>query len=420
MANTARYRPVYWCVVQPLIFRKGLDLRDAVKGDLARDYHSTVVEQIRAQDFRYVDGRMTVHLAREFGFCYGVDRAVDYAYQARKRFADQRVFLTGEIIHNPHVNEKLRNAGIRFLSDPGHPDPPLGEGDVVIIPAFGVTVHELARLQGLGCTLVDTTCGSVLNVWKNVLRYAREGFTAVIHGKVKHEETQATASQALKVEGGRFLVVLDHAETTEVCDYIRHGGDRDAFLDRFGKAASAGFDPDVHLDKVGVANQTTMLMSESLEIAEMLRAAMADRYGAEALADRFRAFDTICSATQERQDAVLALLEQERLDLMLVVGGYNSSNTCNLARICAGRVPTYHIADVDRLEAPDLIRHRPVPPADHLPGPIPEIVSRGWLPADGPVRIGLTAGASTPNNIIGMVVERLAAFAAAGGQAPAL
>ncbi|HTV03047.1 MAG TPA: 4-hydroxy-3-methylbut-2-enyl diphosphate reductase [Luteitalea sp.] len=404
----------------PLIFRKGLDLRDAVKGDLARDYHSSVVEQIRQQDFRYEQGRLTIHLAREFGFCYGVDRAVDYAYQARKRFVDQRVFLTGEIIHNPHVNEKLRSAGIRFLSDPGEPSPQLGDGDVVIIPAFGVTVHELARLQDLGCTLVDTTCGSVLNVWKNVLRYAREGFTAVIHGKVKHEETQATASQALKVEGGRFLVVLDRAETAEVCRYIREGGDRDAFMARFGKAASDGFDPDLHLGHIGLANQTTMLMSESLEIADMLREAMADRYGREALDERYRAFDTICSATQERQDAVLALLDQEPLDLMLVVGGYNSSNTCNLARICADRVPTYHIADVDRMESPDLLRHRPVPPADHPPGPVPEAVATGWLPLDGPLRIGLTAGASTPNNIIGMVVERLSAFAAVRGPAPVL
>ena len=214
--------PVYWGVVQPLIFRKGLDLKDAVKGDLARDYHSDVVERIRTSDFRYDEGRLTIHLAREFGFCYGVDRAVDYAYQARKRFADQRVFLTGEIIHNPHVNEKLR--------DGGHPVPERSrrtvarvwaQGDVVIIPAFGVTVHELARLQALGCTLVDTTCGSVLNVWKNVNRYAREGFTAVIHGKVKHEETQATASQALKTSGGRYLVVLDRAEAEHVCDYIR-------------------------------------------------------------------------------------------------------------------------------------------------------------------------------------------------------
>jgi 4-hydroxy-3-methylbut-2-enyl diphosphate reductase len=399
-------------VVQPLIFRKGLDLKDAVKGELARDYHSDVVERIRAEDFRFDEGRLTIHLAREFGFCYGVDRAVDYAYQARKRFADQRVFLTGEIIHNPHVNQKLRTAGIRFLSDPGEPAPPLGQGDVVIIPAFGVTVHELQRLQALGCTLVDTTCGSVLNVWKNVTRYAREGFTAVIHGKVKHEETQATASQALRTPGGRYLVVLDRAEADEVCAYIRGSGSREAFMERFGKAVSAGFDPDRDLGHIGLANQTTMLMSESLEIADMLRQAMVDRYGVEALAERYRAFDTICSATQERQDAVLALLESEPLDLMLVVGGYNSSNTCNLARICADRVPTYHIADVDRLESPARIRHRPVPPSDQPMAKLPETVTDGWLPLSGPVRVGLTAGASTPNNIIGMVVERLSAFTA--------
>jgi 4-hydroxy-3-methylbut-2-enyl diphosphate reductase len=400
-------------LVQPLIFRKGLDLKDAVKGELARDYHSDVVERIRASDFRFEQGRLTIHLAREFGFCYGVDRAVDYAYQARKRFLDQRVFLTGEIIHNPHVNEKLRTAGIRFLSDPGEPSPELGPGDVVIIPAFGVTVHELARLQELGCTMVDTTCGSVLNVWKNVTRYAREGFTAVIHGKVKHEETQATASQALKFPGGKYLVVLDKREADEVCTYIRRGGNREDFLARFGKAASAGFDPDRDLLQIGLANQTTMLMSESLEIAEMLRQAMADRYGVEALAERYRSFDTICSATQERQDAVLTLLDTEPLDLMVVVGGYNSSNTCNLARICAERVPTFHIAEVDGLESPLSVRHRPVPPLGHPPGPVAEITTEGWLPSSGPIRVGLTAGASTPNNIIGMVVERLAAFAAA-------
>jgi 4-hydroxy-3-methylbut-2-enyl diphosphate reductase len=399
-------------VVQPLIFRKGLDLKDAVKGDLARDYHSDVVERIRTSEFRYDHGRLTIHLAKEFGFCYGVDRAVDYAYQARKRFVDQRVFLTGEIIHNPHVNEKLRTAGIRFLSDPGEPSPELGDGDVVIIPAFGVTVHELARLQGLGCTLVDTTCGSVLNVWKNVTRYAREGFTALIHGKVKHEETQATASQALKTAGGRYLVVLDRTEAEEVCEYIRGGGNRDAFMAQFATAVSAGFDPDRDLAHIGLANQTTMLMSESLEIADMLRQAMVDRYGEAALADRFRAFDTICSATQERQDAVISLLDAEAIDLMLVVGGYNSSNTCNLARICADRVPTYHIADVDRLVSPECIRHRPVPPSDQPLAKLPETETHGWLPSRGAVRVGLTAGASTPNNIVGMVVERLRAFTA--------
>ena len=397
---------------QPLIFRKGLDLKDAVKDDLARDYHSALVEEIRANDFRYDAGNLTLFLAREFGFCYGVDRAVDYAYQARMRFADQRVYLTGEIIHNPHVNEKLRTSGIRFLSDPGEPSPPLGPGDVVIIPAFGVTVAELARLQGLGCTLVDTTCGSVLNVWKNVLRYARDGFTSLIHGKVHHEETQATASQALKVEGGRFLVVLDKDEAEAVCAYIRTGGDRDAFMARFGHAVSEGFDPDRDLVRVGVANQTTMLMSESLEIAGMVGEALRDRYGAEALDAHFRAFDTICSATQERQDAVVSLLSSEPLDVMVVVGGYNSSNTCNLARLCATRVPTFHIADVDGLESADRIRHRPVPAPDEHPASVDEVVSTGWLPR-GPVRIGLTAGASTPNNIVGQAIDRLARFAGA-------
>ncbi len=335
-------------------------MKDAVAGELAAAYDSALVDRVRASDFKYSSGRLLVHLAREFGFCYGVDRAVDYAYQARRRFPGRNVFLTGEIIHNPHVNDRLRSEGIRFLSDPGeHPDG-LGPDDVVILPAFGVTVREMARLSNQGCTLVDTTCGSVLNVWKNVVRYAQDGFTSIIHGKVKHEETRATASQALKYPNGRYLVVLDRAEAGFVCDYIRHGGDPAAFLSRFAGAVSPGFDPDRDLQRVGCANQTTMLMSESLEIGEMFRAAMRDRYGEEELVSRFRAFDTICSATQERQDAVIALLEHEPLDLMLVVGGYNSSNTCNLARICAAKVRTYHIADPDCMLSADEIRHRPV------------------------------------------------------------
>jgi 4-hydroxy-3-methylbut-2-enyl diphosphate reductase len=316
------------------------------------------------------------------------------------------VFLTGEIIHNPHVNEKLRAAGVRFLTDPGEDRHPLGTDDVVILPAFGVTVSDLAFFVGKGCTLVDTTCGSVLNVWKNVERYAREGFTAVIHGKMNHEETRATASQALKYPGQHYLVVLDRDEAQLACDYVRRGGDRTAFLARFGGASSIGFDPDVHLARIGLANQTTMLMSESLEIGEMFRAAMADRYGEAALAERFRAFDTICSATQERQDAVIRLLDEHRLDLMLVVGGYNSSNTRNLANICAERVPTFHIADPSCLVSADEVRHRPVTPPGSGRLHVDEQRATGWLPG-GPVVVGLTAGASTPNNIVGEVIERL-------------
>jgi len=384
-------------------------MKEAVAGELAAAYHSSIVEEVRANDFEYRAGRATIHLAREFGFCYGVDRAVDYAYQARRRFPDQNVYLTGEIIHNPHVNDRLRAAGIRFLSESTEPWTALGPNDVVILPAFGVTVGDMARLADQGCTLVDTTCGSVLNVWKNVVRYAQDGYTAVIHGKFKHEETRATASQALKFPRGRFVVVLDRDEAQVVCDYVRFGGDAAAFLARFGDAVSAGFDPDRDLERIGCANQTTMLMSESLEIGEMLRAAMTDRYGEAALPQHFRAFDTICSATQERQDAVIALLDSQPLDLMIVVGGYNSSNTCNLARICAERVRTFHIADPASLVSADEIHHRPIGAPSTTVSQ--EEVARAWLPSSPTLSVGLTAGASTPNNIVGEVIERLSRFA---------
>jgi 4-hydroxy-3-methylbut-2-enyl diphosphate reductase len=387
-----------------LIFRKGLDLKAAVAGELAQDYRSAIVDELKSSDFTFRLGRLTLHLAREFGFCYGVDRAVDYAYQSRRKFPDKQVFLTGEIIHNPHVNEKLRASGIRFLDDPGESADALGPDDVVILPAFGVTIGQLAAFDRQGCTLVDTTCGSVLNVWKAVRRYAEDGFTSVIHGKVHHEETLATASQALKEPSGPFLVVLDRDEAAEVCRYIREGGDREAFLARFGKAASPGFDPDRDLVRIGLANQTTMLMTESLEVGDMFRQAIADRYGEEALPRHYRAFDTICSATQDRQDAVVALLHEFPIDLMVVIGGYNSSNTLNLARICADKVPTYHVADDTCLVSADEIRHRPV-------GRHAETASTGWLPAAGPVRVGLTAGASTPDNLVGAAILKIAALA---------
>jgi 4-hydroxy-3-methylbut-2-en-1-yl diphosphate reductase len=385
-----------------LIFRKGLDLKHAVAGLLAESYHSGLVEQIKSDDFTYRAGRLTVHLAREFGFCYGVDRAVDYAYQTRRRFPDRAVYLTGEIIHNPHVNDQLRAMDVRFLSDtPGAIDH-LASDDVVILPAFGVTMSMLQQLERRGCTLIDTTCGSVLNVWKNVRRYAEGGYTSVIHGKVWHEETQATASQAVEY-GGRYLVLFNDAEAKAICDYIREGRNPAAVLERFPNAVSPGFDPERDLQRIGLANQTTMLMSESLGIEKMLRAAMLERYGEADLVQHFQAFDTICSATQDRQDAVVALLAETPIDLMIVIGGYNSSNTCNLARICAASRPTFHIADPDCLVSPGEIRHRPV-------GTKTEVTTSAWLPPGGPVSIGLTSGASTPDNLVGDAVLKLAQF----------
>ena len=395
------------------LFRKGLALKHAVAGKLAADYRSVRIEKIRANGYQWSKGRLRFHLAREFGFCYGVDRAVDYAYQTRRRFPDRSIYLTGEIIHNPQVNSRLRAAGIRFLGDAGARLEALGPDDVVILPAFGVTISMLARLQDQGCTVIDTTCGSVMNVWKNVLRYAHDGFTSIIHGKVQHEETQATASQVLKYRGGRSLVVLDREEAGVVCDFIRRGGDESAFMARFSGATSPDFSPRRDLVRVGLANQTTMLMSESLAIGDLFRQAMAARFGETSLDAHYRAFDTICSATQDRQDAVSALLERSAIDLMIVIGGYNSSNTRNLARLAAERVPTYHIADAKCLTSGSELRHQPVvqTPAPRRGFKVNEVRTANWMP-QGTVTVGLTAGASTPDSVVGQVIDRIESFAA--------
>ena len=386
-------------------FRRGFGLKDHIEGALAADYHSRVVDRIRGHGYTLSLGDLTFKLAREFGFCYGVDRAVEYAYETRTKFPDKRIFLVGEIIHNPHVNRKLHGMGVEFLHRPEAGDfdfSAVTPSDVVLLPAFGVTVQDFERLRAMGCVLVDTTCGSVLNVWKRVESYAKDGFTAIIHGKSYHEETKATSSQVTKYPGGRYLVVRDMSEAREVCDFIEGAGSREQLLQQFAGKMSPGFDPARDLVRVGVANQTTMLSGESLAIAAELRKSMARRYGEAALPEHFRTFDTICSATQDRQDAVLRLIA-EPLDLMVVIGGYNSSNTTHLAAICQEKVPTYHIEDAACI-APEegTIRFRPV-------GAKEEQRRAAWLPA-GPVTIGVTAGASTPNNKIGETIERIAAM----------
>jgi 4-hydroxy-3-methylbut-2-enyl diphosphate reductase len=396
--------------VSQTYFQKGFGLRAAVGPLLSESYDSRLVDRLRELGHIARAGEMTLKLAREFGFCYGVDRAVEYAYETRQQFPDRRIFLSGEIIHNPEVNGRLEAMGVRILppaDDPAARYGEVGPGDVVLLPAFGVPVAEMQHLRGRGCVLVDTTCGSVLNVWKNVHKYARDGFTAVIHGKHYHEETKATASQALTHDGGHYLCVRDKEEAAVVCEFIRGQRSAEEIRRRFGHAADPAFDPDRDLARIGLANQTTMLMSESLEIQEMLRAAVQERYGAAELPARFQAMDTICSATQDRQDAVLRMLEEGGLDLMVVIGGYNSSNTQALTRICAERLPTFHIDGAHCLAA-ESIRHQPVGGHD-------EVSAAGWLPP-GPVRVGLTAGASTPNNVVGEVVARILALR---GLAPA-
>jgi 4-hydroxy-3-methylbut-2-enyl diphosphate reductase len=395
-------------------FRKGFGLKAAIEGQLTADYSSAVVDAFRSRDFRLSAGALEFRLAREFGFCYGVDRAVEYAYETRTKFPGRRLFLVGEIIHNPHVNAKIRGMGITILT-PGAGGAfdfsAITSEDVVILPAFGVTVGDFQRLRELGAVLVDTTCGSVLNVWKRVESYARDGFTAVIHGKHFHEETRATASQVTKYPGGRYLVVFDMSEARLVCDFIEGLGEAGALSARFRSAMSDGFDFAQDLVRVGVANQTTMLSGESLAIAAEVRRAMSARYGEMELPQHFRTFDTICSATQERQDAVLRLLEDPP-DLMLVVGGYNSSNTTHLAALARERgVRTYHIEDASAVDVGSgALRHQPRVKA-------PEEIVEGWLA--GVRSIGITAGASTPNNKIGETVLRVCAVAGVEPELPA-
>jgi 4-hydroxy-3-methylbut-2-enyl diphosphate reductase len=395
-------------VTEQKYFRKGFKMRDDVQHLLDRDYRSEVVERVRENgNVLEIEG-LTLRLADEFGFCYGVDRAVDYAFQTREKFPQRRIYITGDMIHNASMNDRLREMGIEFLSQ-GFDDRPdekfdaLGPEDVVLLPAFGAPVGWVRKLKEKECIVVDTTCGSVLSVWKRVTRYAQRGFTSIIHGKYYHEETKATASQTTREGGnGKYLIVRNLEEVGHVVDFILGRMGSEDLREKLGHGMCPGFDPDEDLQKVGVANQTTMLMSETMAVGEELRKAMIERYGAENLEEHFELFDTICSATQDRQDALFELLEHT-LDVAVIIGGYNSSNTNNLAIIAAERVPrSYHVASGDCING-DTIRHKPAStPLDARE----EVEERGWLPA-GPVRLGLTAGASTPNSQIGLAIGRI-------------
>lgn len=373
-------------------------LKDAIRRQLDQSYYSSLIEKIRAAGFSFKTGRLELHLAKEFGFCYGVERAVEYAYETRTRFPDRRIFLTNEIIHNPRVNAELQGMGIQILAaDASRAG--IDQKDVVIMPAFGVPVAALREFREKGCVIVDTTCGSVMSVWRRVESYGRDGFTSVIHGKYDHEETRATCSRAAK-----YLVVKDKRQAQAVCAYILgKENDREKFQEEFQHAGSEGFDPDCDLAKIGFANQTTMLSRESIDISNMLRDALNTRYGAMEIAERFRHFDTICSATQDRQDAVMDLGRQG-MALILVIGGYKSSNTGHLAEIAAAFCPAYHVEDASCLLSGQTVRHKKI-------GSSEVIETQGWLPA-GNIKVGITAGASTPNRVVEEVITSLIEVAA--------
>jgi 4-hydroxy-3-methylbut-2-enyl diphosphate reductase len=376
------------------------DVMARVQEQVESHYRSVIVERIRANGGVLTVQDTTLRLAKQFGFCYGVERAIDLAYAARKVFAESRLFILGEIIHNPLVNEQIAALGIKNLLGTGHEAEieDLTAQDVVIVPAFGTDLITLKKIQDRGCQIVDTTCGDVMSVWKRVRQNATEQVTSIIHGKAEHEETKATASRALGLGGGHYLIVLTLKDTDYVCDYIRHGGKKEEFLTRFKDAYSPGFDPDTHLEAVGVANQTTMLRGETEEVQRRIRAAILDRDGPERGSRSFRFFDTICGATQERQDALGRLL-QEKMNLLLVVGGYNSSNTSHLAEMAEEKLPTYFIRSASKLESAARITHYNLHEKR-------EIVTENWLP-DGPIIVGITAGASCPNNLIEDTILRL-------------
>jgi 4-hydroxy-3-methylbut-2-enyl diphosphate reductase len=382
------------------------DIMEAVQAQVLSHYRSELVERIRANGGVLSAGDLTIKLAKEFGFCYGVERAIDLAYAAKKYFSEVSpstpIYLLGEIIHNPEVNDQISNQGIQIISPkPTEADiARLHAGDVVMIPAFGTEVGTRKRLEEKGCILVDTTCGDVMSVWKRVRQYSKDSVTSIIHGKAKHEETKATTSQARAYGSGHYLVVFNLKQTEDVCNYILHGGNKQEFLENFKGAYSVGFDPDSHLQAVGVANQTTMLRGETETVQRMIKDAMIQKFGIDKVDEHFRFFDTICGATQDRQDALEKLL-RDPLDFLLVVGGYNSSNTSHLAEMGEAKLPTYFIKNAAKMEPNKIVHYR----QDRQT----EVETPDWLPS-GKITVGITAGASCPNNLIEETIRRLFAL----------
>ncbi len=380
--------------------RKGFGHGEEVATTMQSEYNSPLIQEIRDKNYVLQRGNVTIRLAKSFGFCWGVERAVAMAYETRTHFPTEQIWITNEIIHNPSVNDRLREMNVQFIEvKQGEKDfSGVGAGDVVILPAFGASVQEMQLLNDKGCTIVDTTCPWVSKVWNTVEKHKKMTYTSIIHGKYNHEETVATSSFA-----GVYLIVLNMAQAEYVANYVLQGGSRSEFMAKFVNAHSEGFDPDRDLDRVGIANQTTMLKGETEAIGKLFEHTMMKKYGPDKLNEHFWSFNTICDATQERQDAMYEIVEA-KLDLMLVVGGYNSSNTTHLQEIAVDRtIPSYHIDSADRILDGNRIEHKPL-------GKDLEI-QENWLPA-GEIVVGITSGASTPDKVVEDAIERI--FAAKG------
>ena len=388
--------------------------------DIPRFYKSPLISTVKASrrdmDTRKRDlspsvldfGPVRFKIARHFGFCYGVENAVEIAYRALEENPDKRIFLLSEIIHNPRVNDNLRQHGVQFLSDTqGKPllsFDVLAPNDVVIVPAFGTTLEIESELNDRGVTLstYDTTCPFVEKVWKRSQEIGKQDYTVVVHGKRYHEETRATFSHAQV--SAPVVVVRDLAEAEDLARVIRGEADADFFFEKFADRYSEGFHPDTHLKRIGVVNQTTMLATETQAIADLLREAIGTRYGEKNLAEHFAdTKDTLCYATKENQDATLTLIADGG-DVAIVIGGYNSSNTSHLVELCEHKLPTFFIRDAEEMLSPKKIRHLSLDTKEVQ-------TTEDWLPtkhADGsPVDIILTSGASCPDILLDEVVRKI-------------